>query len=151
MELFLFVCVFLEQKYIFSYTFDICGRLGDKKFFTRSISGNKTTFFGLVSLLLVLDTCLDTRCQLNPKRLGKGQSAPPPPPTFCGFSSAVHPSTDYHKLNFSWKFHWNSCSSLEDIKIFFFNFGYLLSSFWKFWDSPVAKKLMKSAYNRWCQ
>ena len=49
-EIFLFVCVsFLKKKYIFSYTFDLCGRVGDKKIFTRPISGNKTNFFfGLI-------------------------------------------------------------------------------------------------------
>ena len=42
------VCVFfLNKKYIFSYTFDLCGRVGKNKFFNRPISGNKTTFFGL--------------------------------------------------------------------------------------------------------
>ena len=54
-ELFLFVCVFLKQKInIFSYIFDLCGRVDDKKIFTRSISENKTTFFlALLSSLLL--------------------------------------------------------------------------------------------------
>ena len=44
----LFVCVlFWNKKHICSYQFDLCGRIGDKKFFTQPISGNKTTFFGL--------------------------------------------------------------------------------------------------------
>ena len=42
-----FVRVFFETKNIFSYTFDLCGRVGDKKIFIRPISGNKTTFFDL--------------------------------------------------------------------------------------------------------
>ena len=46
MEIFLFVCVFfLNKKYIFSCTFDLCGRVGHKKKFTQPISGNKITFF----------------------------------------------------------------------------------------------------------
>ena len=50
-ETFLFVCVFfLNKKYIFSYTFDLCGWVGDKNFFTRSIFGNKTTFLALYFL-----------------------------------------------------------------------------------------------------
>ena len=41
-----FVCVcFFETKNRFSYTFDLSGQVGDKNFFTRPISGNKTTFF----------------------------------------------------------------------------------------------------------
>ena len=41
-----FVCAcFFETKNIFSYTFDLSGQVGDKKFLTRPISGNKTTFF----------------------------------------------------------------------------------------------------------
>ena len=36
---------FWNKKYIFSYTIDLCGRVGDKKSFARSISWNKTTFF----------------------------------------------------------------------------------------------------------
>ena len=33
---------------MFSYTFDLLGRVGDAKIFTQPISGNKTTFlFGL--------------------------------------------------------------------------------------------------------
>ena len=57
-EIILFACVcvcvcvcvvFFEKKIcIFSYTFDLCGRVGDKKIFTWPISGNKTTFFGLM-------------------------------------------------------------------------------------------------------
>ena len=47
LEIFLFVCVLLwNKKYIFSYTFDLCGWVCDKTFSTRPISGNKTTFFG---------------------------------------------------------------------------------------------------------
>ena len=49
-EIFLFACVFLKQKYIFPHTFDLCGRVGGKKCFTRPISGNKTTFFSLEDL-----------------------------------------------------------------------------------------------------
>ena len=49
MEIFLFVCMFFwNKKYIFSYTFDLCGRVGDKKKFTQPISGNKITFFCLI-------------------------------------------------------------------------------------------------------
>ena len=45
------VGVFLKQK--ISYTFDLCGRVGDKKYFTRPISGNKTTFF-LAGMKIIL-------------------------------------------------------------------------------------------------
>ena len=42
-----FVCVFFwNKKYTFPYSFDLCGREGDKKVSTQPISGNKTTFFG---------------------------------------------------------------------------------------------------------
>ena len=45
-EIFQFVCVFFwNKKYIFSHTFDLRGRVGDKTIFTQPISGNKTTFF----------------------------------------------------------------------------------------------------------
>ena len=43
---FVCACVFLKQKrYIFSYTFDLCGQVGDEKISTRQDSGNSTTFF----------------------------------------------------------------------------------------------------------
>ena len=46
MEIFLVAFVlFWNKKYIFSYRFDLCGRVGDKNIFTQPISGNKTTFF----------------------------------------------------------------------------------------------------------
>ena len=49
-EIFLFcMCVFWNKKYILSYTFNLCGRVGDKKIFIRPNSGNKTTCFGLSS------------------------------------------------------------------------------------------------------
>ena len=49
-----FVCVFSWNKKYVLYTFDLCGRVGDKKNFTRPISGNKTTFFGLTFLSTML-------------------------------------------------------------------------------------------------
>ena len=52
LEFCLFVWVmFWNKKYIFSYTFDLCGRVGDKENFTRPISANKTTFFGAYNQL----------------------------------------------------------------------------------------------------
>ena len=44
--LYLFVC-FLEIKNIYSEHIRLCGRVSDKTIFTRPISGNHTTFFGL--------------------------------------------------------------------------------------------------------
>ena len=41
---YLYVWFFWNKKYTFSYTSDLWGRVGDKTCFTRSISGNKTTF-----------------------------------------------------------------------------------------------------------
>ena len=51
---FLLCVVFWKKKYIFSYTIDLCERVGDKKNFTRPISGNKTTFFGLIMLFSLI-------------------------------------------------------------------------------------------------
>ena len=49
------MCVFFwNKKCIFSYTFDLCGQVGDKKFFTRQISGNKTTLFFCLSCMILL-------------------------------------------------------------------------------------------------
>ena len=42
---------FFETKYIFSYTFDLCGRVSHKKIFTRPISRNKTNCFFLFGLI----------------------------------------------------------------------------------------------------
>ena len=43
----LLVCFYELKKNIFSHTLDIPGWVGDKKIFTRPISGSNTTFFGL--------------------------------------------------------------------------------------------------------
>ena len=62
--------------------------------------------------------------------------------------------TSYHKPHCSWKFHWNSTSCSADMETFFDNISYFhrfLSFFWIFWHFLVTKKLMASAYNRWCQ
>ena len=40
----LFLWFFERKKKIFSYTFDLGGRVGDKKTFTAPISGNKAIF-----------------------------------------------------------------------------------------------------------
>ena len=55
-----FVCVcFFATKNIFLCTFDLRWRVGDKNFFTRSISENKTTFFlGFILLTKILDFIL---------------------------------------------------------------------------------------------
>ena len=42
---FLFCFLFMNEKYIFWYTYDNTGGLTIKKIFTRPISGNKTTLF----------------------------------------------------------------------------------------------------------
>ena len=48
-SLFLFACAFFwSKKYIFLCAFNLCGRVGDKKFFTWLIFGNKATCFGLI-------------------------------------------------------------------------------------------------------
>ena len=55
----------------------------------------------------------------------------------------------YHKSHL-----WNSSSRSNDMKNFSFNiscFHWFCSSFWIFWHFLVTKKLMTSAYNRWCQ
>ena len=60
------VCVcFLKEKYIFLYTFDSCGRVGDKKISTPAISGNKTTFFGLIVILNSVETKLNLACLVH--------------------------------------------------------------------------------------
>ena len=49
------LCVFFKQKCIFSYTFDWCGRVGEKTiFFHPADFGNKTTFFGLRSDITII-------------------------------------------------------------------------------------------------
>ena len=46
--LFVYMCVFFSKQKIYILIYiRLCGRANDKKFFTRPISGNKTTFFGL--------------------------------------------------------------------------------------------------------
>ena len=58
----------------------------------------------------------------------------------------------YHKSHLSCRFHWNSLSSSEDMKIFSANvsfFHHVSSIFWTSWHFLVTKKLMTSAYNRW--
>ena len=44
---FLLVCLFFEIKNIYSDTHSTMREVSGKNFFTRLISGNKTTFFGL--------------------------------------------------------------------------------------------------------
>ena len=44
-----FLCMFFwNKKYIFSYTFDLFMRIGNKKTSTKQISGNRLLFFGPV-------------------------------------------------------------------------------------------------------
>ena len=58
------------------------------------------------------------------------------------------------KSHLSWKFHWNSSSRIEDMKnlsaniSYFHRFLLILGIFWHF---LVTKKLITSAYDRWCQ
>ena len=47
--LFLLLIVRCFLKCTFWYTFDLCGRVSDKKTFNQTTSGNKATFFGLTS------------------------------------------------------------------------------------------------------
>ena len=42
---FLFVCVFLKQKHIFSCTFDLYGRIGDKKSSPGQFPETRLLFF----------------------------------------------------------------------------------------------------------
>ena len=59
----------------------------------------------------------------------------------------------YHKSHLSWKFHWISSICSEDMKNFFVNISYFHhfhQFFGFFWHFLVMKKLMTSAYNRWC-
>lgn len=49
----------------------------------------------------------------------------------------------------SWS-HEISSSHSVDIKIIFFSSNYFLPSVYIFWYLPVAKRLMTSAYIRWC-
>ena len=53
-EIFLIVCFFEIKRYIFSYTYDLCSRVGDKKISTWPISRNKTTFFGLMLIFVCI-------------------------------------------------------------------------------------------------
>ena len=47
-KIFLFVCAFLNKKYMFSYTFDLCGWVGDKKiFYPTDFQKQDYFFFGL--------------------------------------------------------------------------------------------------------
>ena len=67
-DFFLFVCVcfFLNNKFIFSYTFDLCQPVGDIQIFTRPIAGNKTTFFLALGLT---NSVLINRSSFAPPRL----------------------------------------------------------------------------------
>ena len=52
------------------------------------------------------------------------------------------------------KFHWNSSIRLGVMKNFSLNISYFhrfSSTLWSFWHFFVTKKLMCSAYSRWCQ
>ena len=52
----------------------------------------------------------------------------------------------YHqKLQFSWKFHWNSPSLSENMNIYFLNFNYFCQLFEFFYLYLLQKKLMTSA------
>ena len=53
------------------------------------------------------------------------------------------------KSRLSWKFPWSSSSCSKDMGIFSLNIN--TSIFRVFWHFFVTKKLMKSAYNRWCR
>ena len=57
----------------------------------------------------------------------------------------------YHKSRLSWKFHLNSSSRSVDMKIFSIDINGFHQFFRFFWHFLVTKKLMASAYNRWCQ
>ena len=48
------------------------------------------------------------------------------------------------KVTSFWKFHWNSSSLSEDMKIFSFNINYFHQFFWVFCHLLVTKKLMTS-------
>ena len=101
---------------------------------------------------------LAKKCSLTVKRLRRG--SPPPPPerdrerqreTERDRETETETEADYHKPRLSLKFHCNSSSLSEDMRIFSFNINYFSLIFWIFWHFLVAKKLMASAYKRWCQ
>ena len=54
----LFVCCFLKLKVCILMHIRLCRRVSDKNFFTRPISGNKTTFFDTLSLSCHEQVCL---------------------------------------------------------------------------------------------
>ena len=63
----------------------------------------------------------------------------------------------YHKSHLSWKFYWNFWSRSEVMMNFsasisyFHRFSSIFWNFFVFCHFLVTKKLMTSAYNRWCQ
>ena len=57
---FLLVC-FLKLKIYILKHIRLCGRVSDKYFFTRSFFGNKTTFFGLVSKHIFVDSSIQQK------------------------------------------------------------------------------------------
>ena len=102
---------------------------------------------------------------LTLKRLG-GQSPPRVFPKMCFLEIGWNPAflwismlseAYYHKLHVSWKFYWYSSYRseniwrFEDMKIRLLQYEGFLSNFWIFQDLLVAKELMTSGYNRWCQ
>ena len=101
---------------------------------------------------------------LTLKRMGVGVSLTLLSPRY-GFSKNVSSKENvkpcffcdsqcYLKTNLSWKFHWISSSRSEDMKRLSVNISYFYqfsSTFRSFWHYLATKKLMTSAYNRWCQ
>ena len=57
---------------------------------------------------------------------------------------------NYHKSHFFRKFHWNFSYRSDNMKIFSININYFHRFFRIFWQFFVTKKLIMSAYYRWC-
>ena len=57
---------------------------------------------------------------------------------------------NYHKSHFFRKFHWNFSYRSDNMKIFSININYFHRFFRIFWQFLVTKKLIMSAYYRWC-
>ena len=113
----------------------------------------------LLTRLVCVPRQIITWYYINSKKAGGSVCpAPPPPLVFwkvCllkrGCTLVLCDFYYYHKSHFSWKFHWNYSSRSEDMRNFSVNISQFSSIFFIFWHFLVTKKLVTSAYNRWCQ
>ena len=110
---------------------------------------------------------------INPKNAGGGGQFYPPSPSnplifqkVCllkrGCTLVLCDFYYYHKSHLSWKFHWNYSSRSKDMRNFSANISQFSWIFIDFLDFLTfltfltfgiffTKKLVTSAYNRWCQ